>query len=274
MIKTFPYILKNYRKLILIAGLCALESDDIAVKTALYLKSITSKYDDVDLIFKASFDKANRTSIKSFRGIGIQEGLRILNKIRQLGIKVLTDVHCPHQANIAKDYVDVIQLPAFLCRQTDLAVAIGKTGKTVNIKKGQFLAPEDIKYIIEKIESTGNKNIMITERGTCFGYNNLITDYRAFIIMKKFGYTVIFDVTHSQQRPSLTNETGGSTEFVIPMAKGAVATGMVDGLFIECHPNPNEAKSDKATSLNFDQVKQLLKEIIPIWRLQNETSSI
>jgi len=263
------------KKLIFICGLCVIENLDQTFKVAKYLKKITSKYPEIDFYFKASFDKANRTSINSFRGVGFHIGMYILGMIGYcLGIKILTDVHTIEQAkDIGKEHIiDIVQLPAFLCRQTDLAIALGKTNKIVNIKKGQFIAPEDVKYIIEKIKSTGNNKIMITERGTCFGYHNLIVDYRSFMELKKLGYPVIFDATHSQQKPSLGIETGGSTEYIIPMAKGAIATGAVDGLFVECHPNPSKAKSDKATSLNLKQVEQLLKEVMPIWRLINEKS--
>ena len=191
------------KPLIFICGLCVIEDEKTTLKVAKYLKKLTSKY-NVDFIFKASFDKANRTSINSFRGLGEQKGFEILKKVKkEVGCKILTDVHNIHQAIIAGEITDVIQIPAFLCRQTDLVVAVGRTGKIVNIKKGQFLAPRDMKYVIEKINSTGNNKIYLTERGTFFGYNNLVIDFRSFSIMKEFGYPVIFDATHSQQRPSL-----------------------------------------------------------------------
>lgn len=259
------------KKLILICGLCVIEDEYLAYKVAEKLKKITDKYPEIDFIFKASYDKANRTSINSFRGIGMLKGLIILKKIQKsLGIKVLTDVHETSQVKIVENFVDIIQIPAFLCRQTDLVTTIARTGKIVNIKKGQFLAPGDVRHIIKKIESTGNHKIMITERGSCFGYHNLIVDYRNFMIMKKFGYPIIFDVTHSQQKPSLTIETGGSTEFVIPMAKGAIATGHIDGLFFECHPSPKNAKSDSATSLNFEQVERLIEKSVKFWKFIHE----
>lgn len=258
------------KKLIIIAGLCALESEELAFQVAEYLKKVTDKY-AVDFIFKASFDKANRTSIDSFRGMEITKAIKLFRKLKEeLGIKILTDVHEPQQAKWLAPVVDILQIPAFLCRQTDLVTAIARTGKIVNIKKGQFLAPEDVKHIIKKIESVGNKNIMITERGVCFGYRNLITDYRSFMIMNKFDYPIIFDVTHSQQMKRVGNsKTGGSTEFVIPMAKGAIATGAVSGLFFECHPNPKKSKSDSATSLNLKQSQQLIKETIKLWEFIN-----
>lgn len=247
-------------KLIFICGLCVIEDEATTLKVSKSLKKLTSKY-NVDFIFKASFDKANRTSLDSFRGLGEQKGFEILKKVKkEVDCKILTDVHYPHQAIVAGEIVDIIQIPAFLCRQTDLVLAVGRTGKIVNIKKGQFLAPEDMRHIITKVKSTGNDKIFLTERGTCFGYHNLIVDFRSFLIMKKFGYPVIFDVTHSQQKPSIGKETGGSTEFVIPMAKAAVACG-VDGLFLEVHPNPSKAKCDSTTSLNLKDVKKLLEEI-------------
>jgi len=251
------------KRLIFICGLCSLESERTVMDTARYLKYVTSKY-PVDFIFKVSFDKANRTSLHSFRGLGVEKGIEILKKVKKkFKINILTDIHHPYQAEMLKDVVDIMQIPAFLCRQTDLVLAIGRNAKMVNIKKGQFLTPTDMKYIIEKIESTGNKNILLTERGTCFGYHNLVVDPRSFLIMKKTGYPVIFDVTHSQQKPSQGRETGGSTEYAIPMAKGAVAMG-VDGLFIECHPCPDKAKCDKATALHIADIEILLKEVLKI----------
>lgn len=248
------------KKFIFICGLCVIEDEKTTLKVAKYLKKLTSKY-NVDFYFKASFDKANRTSLDSFRGLGERKGFEILKKVKkEVGCKILTDVHNVHQTIIASEIVDVIQIPAFLCRQTDLVLAVGMTGKIVNIKKGQFLAPEDMQHVITKVGLTGNGKIFLTERGTCFGYHNLIVDFRSFLIMKKFGYPVIFDVTHSQQRPSIGKETGGTTEFVIPMAKAAVACG-VDGLFIECHPNPEKAKCDRTTSLSLKEVKRLLEEL-------------
>lgn len=262
---------KIMQKLIFICGMCVIEGETLTYDFAKHLKKIVDKY-DVDFYFKASFDKANRTDLDSYRGVGVYKGVRILKKIKEeLGVKILTDVHYPHQANIVKSVADVIQIPAFLCRQTDLVVAIGQTGKGINIKKGQFLAPEDIEHVIKKIESTGNKNIFLTERGTVFGYHNLIVDYRSFLIMKKFGYPVIFDATHSQQKPSAGKQSGGSREFTIPMALGAIATG-ADGLFIEAHFNPPKAKSDKATSLYLKDIDELLKKAIKIYGVRNEKS--
>lgn len=248
------------KKFIFICGLCVIEDEKTTLEVAKYLKELTSKY-NVDFYFKASFDKANRTSLNSFRGLGERRGLEILKKVKkEVGCKILTDVHNERQAIAAGEIVDIVQIPAFLCRQTDLVLKIAETGKIVNIKKGQFLAPEDMKYIITKIESMGNNKIFLTERGTCFGYHNLIVDFRSFSIMKKFGYPVIFDATHSQQMPSLTTETGGSREYTIPMIRAAIAYG-VDGVFLEVHPYPAHAKCDSATSLYLGCVEDLLKEI-------------
>ncbi len=254
------------RSFILICGLCSLESERLAFDTAQYLKNAMAKFPGIEFYFKGSYDKANRTNLKSFRGVGFKEGMNILRKIKKkLRLKILTDVHTVEQAKIIgeQSIVDVVQLPAFLCRQTDLVIALGKTGKIVNIKKGQFIAPKDVIHIIEKIKSTGNNKIMITERGTCFGYNNLVVDYRGMLEMKKFGYPVIFDATHSQQKPSEGIETGGTREYIIPMALGAVATG-ADGLFIEVHPEPSKAKCDSATALHIADVEPLLKKIMKI----------
>ena len=250
----------NNKKFIFICGMCVMEGEYLPVSVARYLKDLTSNY-NVDFYFKISFDKANRSSLNSFRGLGLKKGVEILAKIKkEVGCKILTDVHNVMQATIVKEVADVIQIPAFLCRQTDLVIAVGRTGKIANIKKGQFLAPQDIKYIVEKIESTGNKNIMLTERGTCFGYNDLVVDFRSFSILKKLSYPVIFDVTHSLQSGKKDNQTGGNPELAIPMARAGIAYG-VDGLFLETHPNPKKAKSDKYTSLNFEQIKQILESI-------------
>ena len=260
------------KKLIFICGLCVIENEAQTFKVARYLKKITSKYPEVDFYFKASYDKANRTSGKSYRGVGLVYGMHILRNIKnELNIKILTDIHSVIQANVIKTYynwADCLQIPAFLCRQTDIIKAIARTGATVNIKKGQFISPEDVKYIIEKIESTGNKNIMITERGTSFGYHNLIVDYRSFIELKKLGYPVIFDATHSQQKPSANKgQSGGSREYTIPMIMGAIATGAVDGIFIETHPNPKKAKSDSATSLYLKDIEPIIKQALEIKKL-------
>jgi len=251
-------------KLIFIAGPCVIEDRKSTLDIAAYLKDLLSDY-PVDFIFKASFDKANRTSLDSPRGPGLAKGIKILEEVKKrIAVPVLSDVHTPAQVKEAKSVLDIIQIPAFLCRQTDLIIAAAKTQKRVNVKKGQFVSPSDIKYIIEKCESTGNKKIFITERGTCFGYNNLVVDFRSFLIMKKFGYPVIFDVTHSLQRPSASSGiSGGDREFASSLACASIACG-VDGLFMEVHPNPKKALSDKNTTLALKNLKGLIEKIIKI----------
>jgi 2-dehydro-3-deoxyphosphooctonate aldolase (KDO 8-P synthase) len=255
----------NYKnKFIFIAGPCVIESKKKTLEIASYLKDLLSSYPFL-FIFKASFDKANRTSISSFRGPGLRKGIKILEEVKKrLNIPILSDVHCCSQVKEVRDILDVIQIPAFLCRQTDLVIEVAKTKKIVNVKKGQFLAPQDVKYIIEKIESVGNRNIFLTERGTCFGYHNLVVDFRSFLIMKKFSYPVIFDVTHSLQKPSARKgASGGEREFVFPLSLGAVASG-VDGLFMEVHPSPLESLSDRYTSYPLYRLKVLLDKVLKI----------
>ncbi|MFA6281304.1 MAG: 3-deoxy-8-phosphooctulonate synthase [Candidatus Omnitrophota bacterium] len=259
--------MNNYKnKFIFIAGPCVIENKYKTYEIAAYLKDLLSSY-PVHFIFKASFDKANRTSLKSFRGPGLTKGIKILEDIkRKLNVPILSDVHCRHQIEYVKDVLDVIQIPAFLCRQTDLILEVAKTKKAVNVKKGQFLSPHDMKYIVEKIESCGNKNIIISERGTCFGYNNLIVDFRAFPIMKNLNYPVVFDVTHSLQRPSAASGiSGGDVEFVDSLCLAAVAAG-VDGLFMEVHPEPKKALSDKYTSFDMRKLKNLFSKIMKVRR--------
>lgn len=253
---------------IFIAGPCVIEDEKSTFDIATYLKEITSVY-SLKFIFKASFDKANRTSVKSFRGVGLNKGIKILERIKkELNLPVLSDVHSVEQINAVKDVLDVIQIPAFLCRQTDLVIEAAKTRKTVNIKKGQFLAPYDMKYIVDKVISTGNKKIFLTERGTTFGYNNLVVDFRSFSIMKSLGFPVIFDVTHSLQQPSAEKGiSGGDTQYVSGLSRAAVAYG-IDGLFLEVHPNPKNALSDKHTSYQLKKIPQLLKEILKIRELE------
>lgn len=255
---------KVKKELIFIAGPCVIENKRETMKIASFLKDLFSAL-PVKFIFKASFDKANRTSLKSPRGVGLVKGIKILEEVKsKLSILILSDVHCVEQIKAVKDILDVIQIPAFLCRQTDLILAAAKTKKMINLKKGQFISPKDIKYVIEKVESTGNKNILITERGSCFGYNSLVVDFRSFLIMKKFGYPVIYDVTHSLQNPSAKRGvSGGDREFVPALAKAAVACG-VDGLFMEVHPKPDQALSDAYTSLPLANLKNLIKNILRI----------
>ena len=255
---------KQNKKFIVIAGPCVIESKRIALDTALRLKDIASK-NCFNFFFKASFDKANRTSIKSFRGPGLVKGIKILEEVKKrAAVSLISDVHTPEQVAYVKDVLDVIQIPAFLCRQTDLVIEAAKTKKTINIIKGQFVAPSDIKYVVEKARAAGNRNIFITERGTCFGYNDLVVDFRSFLIMKKLGHPVIFDVTHSLQRPSAKGGvSGGSSEFVQPLALAAVSCG-VDGIFIEVHAEPKKALSDKYTSLLLSEVDKLFKNIATV----------
>lgn len=245
---------------VLIAGPCVVENEKITLFTAGQIKEITTKL-NIPFIFKSSYKKANRTSIKSFKGIGDSEAIKILSKVKKdFDLPLLTDVHSIEEVSEIAEFVDVIQIPAFLCRQTELLVSAGESGKTVNVKKGQFLAPEDMKHAIEKIESTGNKKIMLTERGTTFGYNNLVVDMRSLVIMKDFGYPVVMDATHSVQLPGSGGKTGGQPKFIKPLAKAAAAIG-IDALFLEVHPNPSEALSDSESQLPLNELEQLLKEV-------------
>lgn len=252
---------------LIIAGPCVLENEDITFQTAQRLKDICSSV-GMPFVFKSSYDKANRTSIKSFRGPGIEKGLRILSDIKsRLNIPVISDVHSIAEVKPASEVLDALQIPAFLCRQTDLIIAASKTGKPVNIKKGQFLAPWDVKNIIEKFTSTGNHNLSITERGASFGYNNLVVDFRAFPIMRSFGYPVIFDVTHSLQLPGgQGSSSGGQREFAEPLARAAVAVG-VDGLFFEVHPEPEKALCDGPNMIKLDEVEKMLGILKAIYKL-------
>ncbi|HNS32546.1 MAG TPA: 3-deoxy-8-phosphooctulonate synthase [bacterium] len=249
----------------LIAGPCVIEDKNVLFKSAEFLKRICAD-EGIPLIFKSSFDKANRTSISSYRGPGIEKGLEMLLEIKErFDLPVITDIHCINQVKAVSETVDIIQIPAFLCRQTDLLVKSGKTGKPLNIKKGQFLSPWDVKNIIEKVTSTGNKNICITERGTSFGYNTLITDFRALPIMRSFGYPVFYDATHSVQEPGkLGGCSGGNREYVPFLAKAAVAVGC-DGLFMEVHPEPDKALSDGPNMLKLSKLKELLKTLKEIY---------
>jgi 2-dehydro-3-deoxyphosphooctonate aldolase (KDO 8-P synthase) len=251
----------NGNPLVLIAGPCVIENNDIMFSTAQRLKEICDDL-KIFLIFKSSYDKANRTSVSSFRGPGIEKGLKVLGDLRdEFSMPVLSDVHSVEEVKVAAEVLDVLQIPAFLCRQTDLLVSASRTGKPVNIKKGQFLAPWDVRHIIEKFVSTGNQNLMLTERGTTFGYNNLVVDFRGLPVMRSFGYPVIFDLTHSLQLPGgQGNHSGGEREFAEPLARAAVATG-VDGLFMEVHPNPKEALCDASTVIPLQEVGGLLRQI-------------
>ena len=247
--------------LVLIAGPCVIESESSCFAVAKQLKDITAGH-SIPFIFKSSFDKANRLSLGSYRGPGLKKGLGILKKIKQqFKVPVLSDVHCVKDMSAAGEVLDIIQIPAFLCRQTDIVLAAAATGKVVNIKKGQFLAPWDILPIIKKVESTGNKQILITERGVSFGYNNLVTDLRSLKIMRDFGYPVIYDATHSVQLPGGKGTcSGGQAEFVAGLSRAAVAFGC-DGLFLEVHNDPKNAPCDGANMINFKELEDLLKQI-------------
>lgn len=248
---------------IYIAGPCVIESETLTLEIAGRLRDMTAKL-PVRFVFKASFDKANRTSLDSYRGPGLDEGLRILGEVkRQIGVPVLSDVHETAQVAPAAKTLDVIQIPAFLMRQTDLLVAAGKTGKTINVKKAQFCAPEDVRYAIAKVEAQGNKNIWLTERGSTFGYHNLVVDFRSFSELRALGHPVIFDATHSVQKPSLGGKSGGHREYVAPLARAAAAYG-IDGLFTEVHPNPEAALSDGPNMLKLDDVPALLERMLAI----------
>ena len=245
----------------IIAGPCVIENRDHSLEMSYAIKEISDDL-DIPIIFKSSFDKANRTSIKSFRGPGIQEGMRILSDVKtETGLKVLTDIHSPDQAGLVSDVVDIIQIPAFLSRQTDLLIAAAKTGKPINIKKGQFLAPWDVEHIVKKMEESGSQNILLTDRGTQFGYNNLVADMRAIPLMKQFGYPVIFDATHSAQLPGGSGGYSSGMRDMIPtLARAAVAAGC-NGVFMEVHNNVNKAKSDAATQWPLDNLATLLIEL-------------
>ena len=255
------------RPFVLIAGPCVIESEESALYHARQLYKITKKL-KIPFIYKASYDKANRTSIKSFRGPGLLKGLVILKKIKKrVGVPVLSDIHCREEIEEAACVLDVIQIPAFLCRQTDFIIAAAKTGKPINIKKGQFLAPWDVKYVIDKIITSGNRKIMITERGTSFGYNNLVSDMRSLPILKKFGYPVIYDVTHSIQLPGGSGgASGGQREFVPPLARAATAIG-IDGLFLDVHKDPKAALSDGPNMIRLRELEGLLKDLKGIDRI-------
>ncbi|WDT80684.1 MAG: 3-deoxy-8-phosphooctulonate synthase [Candidatus Manganitrophus sp.] len=245
----------------LIAGPCVIENEDLVLKTAEIIARIAAAH-KVPLIFKSSYDKANRTAVSSFRGMGMEEGLKILQKVKEtVGVPVLSDVHGPEEATAAAKAVDVLQIPAFLCRQTDLLIAAAETGKVVNVKKGQFLAPWDMKNVVEKLESTGNRKIFLTERGASFGYNNLVSDMRSLVIMRRTGYPVVFDGTHSVQLPGGGGKvSSGQREFVLPLTRAAVAAGC-DGLFLEVHPSPDQAPSDGPNMIDPAQLDQLLGQV-------------
>ena len=267
LIKCGKLSISNTGPFILIAGPCQLENEKHALDVATELKKITEKL-GVGLIYKTSFDKANRTSLKGKRGSGLEKSLPVFDKIRKdVGIPVLTDVHTVEQCSIVSQHVDVLQIPAFLCRQTDLLIAAAKTGKVINVKKGQFLAPWDMVNVTKKIEDSGNKNILVTERGASFGYNTLVSDMRSLPIMAKNGYPVVFDATHSVQQPGgMGDKTGGQREFVEYLARAAIAVG-VAAVFMETHPDPDNAPSDGTNMVPLSKMPSLLKQLVKIDKL-------
>lgn len=263
----FNTIRRREGELFLIAGPCVIESERHTMMMAHSIARIADRL-DIPYIFKASYDKANRSSARSFRGVGMGEGLRILQRVKdEVGVPVITDIHESDQVAAVAEVADILQIPAFLCRQTDLLQAAAESGRVVNVKKGQFLAPWDVANIIEKLEATGNRQIMLTERGTSFGYNNLVVDMRSFPIMRGFGYPVVFDVTHSVQLPGgLGDATDGQAEYIEHMARAGVACG-IDGLFMEVHDNPPHALSDAATQFALDKLEPLLETLLKIQAL-------
>lgn len=252
-------------ELFLIAGPCVIESEKSAMYIAEKMKEIIDRL-HIEYYFKASFDKANRTSISSYRGPGIEEGMRILKKIKDVyKLKIATDIHEPWQADKVAEVADIIQIPAFLCRQTDLLVAAAKTGKIINIKKAQFLAPKDMINVANKVKESGNNKILLCERGTSFGYNNLVVDMTGIVEMKKLGYPVVMDATHSVQKPGGNGtSTGGNREYAEPLAKAAIAVG-ADALFFEVHPDPDKALSDGANMVKLEDIEGILKRVIRVY---------
>lgn len=264
-----PIVVGSNQPLLLIGGPCALESEELARTVAGTMQEICDRL-GISYVFKASFDKANRTSLESYRGPGLKEGLATLAAIREeLQVPVISDVHDITQVDAAAEVLDILQIPAFLCRQTDLLTAAAKTGKVVNVKKGQFVSPGDMQNAVNKIRGIGGSKIMLVERGASFGYNNLVVDMRAFPIMRSFGCPVIFDATHSVQLPGgAGGSSAGQREFIGPLARGAVAAG-IDGLFMEIHPNPDQALCDGPNSIPLDKVEELLIQLV---RVRNAVS--
>lgn len=256
--------LRNKKNFFLLAGPCVIEGEDMALHIAEHITEITHRL-DIPYVFKGSYRKANRSRLDSFTGIGDEKALKILRKVSEtFGIPTVTDIHETHEAAMAAEYVDILQIPAFLCRQTDLLVAAAQTGKVVNIKKGQFLSPAAMQFAIQKVIDAGNSNVMVTERGTTFGYTDLVVDFRGIPQMQAFGYPVIMDITHSLQQPNQASGiTGGLPALIETVAKAAIAVG-TDGLFLETHPEPSKAKSDGANMLPLDLLEDLLKRLIRI----------
>ncbi|HPN38466.1 MAG TPA: 3-deoxy-8-phosphooctulonate synthase [Melioribacteraceae bacterium] len=260
----------NNSPFVLLAGPCVVENKEITFSTAEKIKEITTKL-NIPFVFKSSYKKANRTNLNSFTGLGDDEALKILEDVKySLNVPIVTDVHSIEEINKAAKVADILQIPAFLCRQTELLIAAGKSGKIINVKKGQFLAPEDMKHAAEKIESTGNSNILLTERGTTFGYHNLVVDMRSLVIMRSLGYPVVMDATHSVQMPSSGDVTGGNPIFIPYLAKAAAAVG-IDALFLEVHPNPTKALSDAASQLRLDNLEKLLLDVKKIDNITKQT---
>lgn len=253
--------LGNGAPFFLIAGPCVIETQDHCLGLAAQLQEITARL-DIPFIFKASFDKANRTSVLSYRGPGLAEGMLILSRVKEkLEVPLVSDIHEPSQAALAAEVLDVLQIPAFLCRQTDLILAAASTGRIVNVKKGQFVSPWDVEHIVRKVESVGNEKLLLTERGSAFGYNNLVVDFKSLPVMRSFGYPVVFDATHSVQLPGGSGtQSSGQSEFIPCLARAAVAVG-VDGLFLEVHERPEEALSDGANALPLSQLEDLLSDL-------------
>lgn len=263
----------NPQQFFLISGPCVIEDRDTMLSTAEYLKELCHKL-GILLIFKSSYQKANRTSETSYSGPGLEDGLQLLQEIgKRFELPLLTDVHEKHEIAAVAEVCDIVQIPAFLSRQTELLHTAAESGKIVNIKKGQFMAPEDMKAAAAKVSCRNNYQILLTERGNSFGYHNLVVDFRSFAIMKSFAYPVIYDVTHSMQRPSVNQTSGGTPEYAPMMAAAAIATGMVDGLFIEAHPNPMEAYSDAASMLSLNKLEPLLKNCIRLQEALGKTEN-
>ena len=274
MVKIGKIVIGDGNPLVLISGPCVVEGREITLRTAEHIRKMARKY-RIPFIFKASYKKANRTSESSFTGIGMNEALEILAEVKsELGIPVLTDVHSEMEVQQAAAVVDVLQIPAFLCRQTELLRAVGRTGKPVNIKKGQFMAPEDMKHQAKKVESTGNKNVMLTERGAMFGYHNLVVDMRSLIVMREMGYPVILDATHAVQLPGAESKrSGGQPQYILPISRAGVSVG-IDGLFVETHPDPPRAQSDASSQLKLDLLEELVRQVVTLDKIVKEKFAV
>ncbi len=266
-IELAPGVTLGAGRLVVVAGPCSIESEETTLAVARFLAGEAERR-DLPIVFKASFDKANRSSIRSYRGPGIEEGLRILSAVRdETGLPLLTDVHEPSQCAPVAEICDVLQIPAFLCRQTDLLTAAAATGRAVNIKKGQFVAPADMLHAVEKVRAAGNERVSVTERGTSFGYNNLVVDMRSFAMLHEQGIPTVYDVTHSLQLPGGGEQTGGLRQYAEPLARAAIAAG-ADGLYLEVHPDPDQALSDSTTQVDPDRASRLLDEVTALWTLR------